>query len=600
MKEKLISILKKIKSCPLTYIMLCSLIVQKVVYGLFKEYTIFPDSSSYIEAFSKNILKGEVDGLRTPIYPYFCKLISFIGGNENMYSNIVLAQKLLFFISIVFFFYTLKKLTKNKWFYIIGTLVYSTSPLIFMWNANILTESISIFEAVLLFYLTISYIKKPNKPCAILMGFQLLIMILTRPSNIYLIALYLFFWILRLIRAKNRGEKQFIIYGFAYTFIAIVGVLLYCNQVRINYGTFGLSAVNGVNNRVMLIDSRLYYYGDNKKIIKDINKIYKGDEASSWDAVSYIVDKYGEEKIDKYYKKCISNAKTQYLRYLFEKTLKVGNDNIGTIYSIRENDYPVVHILNFSKALFPISFDLTYAILVGVFIYLLYFLFVKKRIEWTIAALFTIITGNIFVSIVAAPYETVRLCIISVPAIILLIIYIISIIFKSDNKDPEELKLKTKNKKKQSNIEELISYIFEIDIDNLFRAKTNNTLIQFFRYFFVGGIAAVVNIGFLYLLTDLAHFHYIISNIISFTMGLVVNYILSKKFVFQEETTLSKSKEFIIYAIIGVIGLGIDTLLIWLFTDLIHIYYMVSKIISTMLVFIWNFGARKVLYKIIK
>lgn len=130
--------------------------------------------------------------------------------------------------------------------------------------------------------------------------------------------------------------------------------------------------------------------------------------------------------------------------------------------------------------------------------------------------------------------------------------------------------------------------------------KTENTLLQLIRYFFVGGIAAVINIGFLYIFTDILHIYYLISNVFSFTLGLIVNYLLSKKFVFQEETQISKSKEFIIYAIIGVIGLGLDTLFLSIMTNTFKLYYMISKIISTMLVFIWNFVARKILYKIIK
>lgn len=137
--------------------------------------------------------------------------------------------------------------------------------------------------------------------------------------------------------------------------------------------------------------------------------------------------------------------------------------------------------------------------------------------------------------------------------------------------------------------------IYKVFID-----KTDNSLLQFIRYFFVGGVAAVVNIGMLYVFTDIFHIYYLISNILSFTLGLVVNYILSKMLVFQDEVSLSASKEFIIYAIIGVVGLGIDTLLVSVFTDIVHFYYMISKIISTLLVFIWNFGARKVLYKVIK
>ena len=149
-------------------------------------------------------------------------------------------------------------------------------------------------------------------------------------------------------------------------------------------------------------------------------------------------------------------------------------------------------------------------------------------------------------------------------------------------------------------MKELFSYIFSFNIKKLFKEKTDNTFIQFFRYLFVGGISAVVNIGMLYVFTDVCHLHYILSNVFSFTLGLIVNYLLSKKFVFQGDVSINKAKEFLIYAVIGIIGLGLDTLLIWLFTDVGSIYYMISKLISTLIVLIWNFGARKLLYKIIK
>lgn len=149
-------------------------------------------------------------------------------------------------------------------------------------------------------------------------------------------------------------------------------------------------------------------------------------------------------------------------------------------------------------------------------------------------------------------------------------------------------------------MKELLRYIITFNTKKLFKEKTDNTFIQFFRYLFVGGFAAIVNIGMLFIFTDLLHLYYIMSNVLSFVLGLIVNYLLSKKFVFQEETSISQSKEFIIYAIIGIIGLGLDTLFVWLFTDITKIYYMISKLISTAIVFIWNFGARKILYKLIK
>ncbi len=134
-------------------------------------------------------------------------------------------------------------------------------------------------------------------------------------------------------------------------------------------------------------------------------------------------------------------------------------------------------------------------------------------------------------------------------------------------------------------------------LNKLFIEKTNDVKIQFLRYIFVGGIAAVVNIGSLYIFTDVFHLYYLISNIFGFVLGLITNYLLSKVLVFAKEQKFNKIIEFTIYTIIGVIGLGLDTFFLWIFTSL-GLYYLLSKIISTVLVFIWNFGARKVLYVI--
>lgn len=131
----------------------------------------------------------------------------------------------------------------------------------------------------------------------------------------------------------------------------------------------------------------------------------------------------------------------------------------------------------------------------------------------------------------------------------------------------------------------------------LFIEQTENTRIQFLRYIFVGGISAVINICTLYILKDIVNIYYLIANAIGFILGLITNYCLSKMLVFTKENMGNPMIEFIIYALIGLIGLGIDSLLMWILTSKLNIYYMISKIFSTMLVFVWNFGIRKVVYK---
>lgn len=138
-------------------------------------------------------------------------------------------------------------------------------------------------------------------------------------------------------------------------------------------------------------------------------------------------------------------------------------------------------------------------------------------------------------------------------------------------------------------------------IAGLFSGDTDNILIQLFRYAIVGGLAFVVDFGTLWILTEFAGLHYQVSAAMGFIFGLLVNYFISVKWVFtanaaeRAASASLRSVEFICYAIIGVIGLGLNSLILWLCTDVIGIHYLASKLISTGLVFIWNFLARRML-----
>ena len=130
-----------------------------------------------------------------------------------------------------------------------------------------------------------------------------------------------------------------------------------------------------------------------------------------------------------------------------------------------------------------------------------------------------------------------------------------------------------------------------MNLQKIFVGKSDNFRIQLLRYIFVGGLAAIVDMFLLFVLTDWAKLHYLISAIIAFVAGLVVNYLLSRLWIFK--SIFSLSKEFIIFAIIGIIGLGLNELLLYLFVDVIGLWYMAAKLISIALVLIWNFLARR-------
>lgn len=127
---------------------------------------------------------------------------------------------------------------------------------------------------------------------------------------------------------------------------------------------------------------------------------------------------------------------------------------------------------------------------------------------------------------------------------------------------------------------------------------TDNIFIQLFRYTFVGGLAFIADFGSLWLLTEYAGWHYQVSACTAFVIGLTVNYLLSIRWVFAsngdtDKSAAVKSAEFLAYAIIGIIGLGLNSAILWLFTEAMSLHYLASKLISTTIVFAWNFLARR-------
>lgn len=120
---------------------------------------------------------------------------------------------------------------------------------------------------------------------------------------------------------------------------------------------------------------------------------------------------------------------------------------------------------------------------------------------------------------------------------------------------------------------------------------------EFIKYIFVGGCAFIADWLILFLL-GLLKIHYLLATPLGFTVGLLVNYALAKLLVFKENAKVSKKAEFLIYTLIGVIGLILTEGLMYAFTEWLNFHPLISKIFSAALVLIWNYVAKKIiLYK---
>ena len=137
----------------------------------------------------------------------------------------------------------------------------------------------------------------------------------------------------------------------------------------------------------------------------------------------------------------------------------------------------------------------------------------------------------------------------------------------------------------------MLSFLFN-------RFPRQSLLGQFLRYLVTGGLAFVVDFGLFALCLYEFEWHYLLANLVGLIAGLVLNYALSILWVFTAcKRTFEKKKvaEFMLFALVGFAGVGINQLLMYAMVDGFGLDEMLSKVIAAVLVLMWNFGARKLM-----
>ncbi len=140
----------------------------------------------------------------------------------------------------------------------------------------------------------------------------------------------------------------------------------------------------------------------------------------------------------------------------------------------------------------------------------------------------------------------------------------------------------------------------------------NKLLEQMIKFGLVGALCFVIDFAVTMGLTVLGMNH-LTAAFFGFVISVTVNYLLSFKFVFQHKDNLDRRKEFVIFLILSVIGLGINEALIYLSVDVLYeqvilpnpdimlsglltyeLAVAAGKIFATGVVMIYNFVTRKI------
>ena len=133
-------------------------------------------------------------------------------------------------------------------------------------------------------------------------------------------------------------------------------------------------------------------------------------------------------------------------------------------------------------------------------------------------------------------------------------------------------------------------------IYKLFKKRTDNVFLQFFRYIFVGGTSFIIDFSIYLFLINFLNLNYLLSAAIAFFISVLANYYLSTTWVFNQDDIDNRLVEFNLFIAISLIGLVFTEILLYVFIGMFDINYIWSKVIASIIVLFWNFSARRVMF----
>ena len=117
---------------------------------------------------------------------------------------------------------------------------------------------------------------------------------------------------------------------------------------------------------------------------------------------------------------------------------------------------------------------------------------------------------------------------------------------------------------------------------------------QLVLYFVLGGLLTLVEwLGF-WVLVYVCGVHYLIANTLLFVAFVPLGMVVFQKGVFKH-TKFSAKAEFALSFMINLLGLAINSLILWILVEFIGLESLFAKILTSFVVAFYSFFARKVL-----
>lgn len=109
------------------------------------------------------------------------------------------------------------------------------------------------------------------------------------------------------------------------------------------------------------------------------------------------------------------------------------------------------------------------------------------------------------------------------------------------------------------------------------------------RYLATGLIGISVNLGLYRVLVEYAHVHYLTGSIIAVSCSTVVGFVLQKYWTFGERTHERVHTQFMLYIVVALANIGLNTFIVYLLAGKLGVYYLVAQAVAAALVAFWSF-----------
>lgn len=124
----------------------------------------------------------------------------------------------------------------------------------------------------------------------------------------------------------------------------------------------------------------------------------------------------------------------------------------------------------------------------------------------------------------------------------------------------------------------------------MFEIFQQEVFYKFIRFGVVGFSGIFVDFGFTWLSKEKLKIQKYIANAIGFTIAATSNYYLNRVWTFKSVNP-EVALEFSNFIFVSLIGLAINTLILWLIVSKLKFNFYLSKVIAIIVVMLWNFFA---------